>query len=103
VRGRRHGDAVRITTAARPRSEDIRGRERRYIVSMGIRSVCFLVAVLTAGHWYMWAFLGAAFVLPTIAVVVANAGAAPDPMPAPEAFDPRLRALNGGPPDPPAR
>ncbi len=101
MRTRGRDDAVRITTAARARSEDIRGRERRYIVSMGIRSLCFLLAVASAGHWFMWLFLAASFLLPTVAVVAANAGAPTDPEPAPEAFDPRTRAVTGGRSEPP--
>jgi hypothetical protein len=73
----RHSEAVRITSAARPRSEDIRGRERRYLISMGIRTVCFLLMVLSIGHWYAWLFLVAAALLPYVAVVAANAGARP--------------------------
>lgn len=76
---RKDEDAVRITTATRRRSDDIQARQRRYIFSMTIRTVCFLLAVVSMGHWFMWLFLAASFFLPTIAVVVANAGASPDP------------------------
>ena len=71
--------SVRITSAARPHSEDVRGRERRYLISMGIRTLCFLLAVAFMGHWVMWVFLAGSIVLPYVAVVLANAGAAPDP------------------------
>ncbi|MGA8208651.1 MAG: DUF3099 domain-containing protein [Nocardioidaceae bacterium] len=85
---------IRITTAQRSHREDIAGRQRRYLISMGIRTACFVLAVLTIGHWFMWVFLACSFVLPTIAVVVANAGAAPDPG-GPEYFapDPATPAL----------
>ena len=76
---RDRSNSVRITTASRPRSEDIRGRERRYLISMGIRTVCFLLAVAFMGHWVMWVFMTAALFLPYIAVVIANAGVSPDP------------------------
>lgn len=46
---------------------------------MSIRTVCFVLAVVFMGHWYMWAFLIASFVLPYVAVVMANGGASPDP------------------------
>lgn len=50
---------------------------RRYLLSMGIRTVSFLLAVfaLTVLHWTVigWLFVIAAVVLPYIAVVVANA------------------------------
>ena len=85
---RRHREEpLRITTAARPRSEDIRGRERRYIISMGIRTVCFVLAVVSIGHWFLWVFIAASFVLPYVAVVMANAGSSPDPG-GPAYFDP---------------
>lgn len=45
----------------------------RYAISMGIRLVCFLAAVLVQ-NWMSWVFLAAAAVLPYIAVTVANAG-----------------------------
>lgn len=90
-------EPVRITTAARSHGEDIAARQRRYLISMGIRTVCFVLAVVFIGHWYMWAFLAASFFLPTIAVVVANSHAAPDPG-GPEYFvpDPTVRAIERG-------
>ncbi len=94
----RAADPVRITSAARPRSEDIRGRERRYLISMGIRTVCFVLAVVFMGHWVMWVFLVASFFLPTIAVVIANAGVNPDPGGPEFEFRPDLQALEQRPP-----
>ena len=96
---RKEPDAVRITTATRGRSHDIDTRQRRYVVSMTIRTLCFLLAVVSMGHWFMWVFLAASFFLPYVAVVIANAGAAPDPG-GPDPFapaDPRP-ALEGPPP-----
>jgi hypothetical protein len=90
-------EPVRITTASRPRSEDIRGREKRYLISMGIRTLCFVLGVLFMGHWYMWLFLVASFFLPTIAVVIANAGVNPDPGGSEHAYRPDLPALGTGP------
>ena len=50
---------------------------RRYLLSMGIRTVCFVLAVVTLGvlHWAVigWIFVIGAVVLPYVAVVVANA------------------------------
>jgi hypothetical protein len=46
---------------------------------MTIRTACFLLAVVSIGHWFMWVFIAASFVLPYIAVVMANAGSAADP------------------------
>jgi Flp pilus assembly protein TadB len=83
---RKDDGTVRITSASRPRSEDIQQREKRYLFSMGLRTVCFLLAVVTMGHWVMWVFLVGAVFLPYVAVVVANGGASPDPG-GPEPFD----------------
>jgi Protein of unknown function (DUF3099) len=71
---RREPDPIRITTATRSHSEDISARQRRYVISMTIRTLCFLLAVVSIGHWFMWVFLAASFVLPYVAVVMANAG-----------------------------
>jgi hypothetical protein len=45
---------------------------------MGIRTVCFLLAIVLREHWSTWVFLVGAVFLPYVAVVMANAGAAPD-------------------------
>jgi hypothetical protein len=89
---------VRITTATRSRNQDIALRQKRYLISMGIRTVCFVLAIFSMGHWWLWLFVAASFFLPTIAVVVANATSAPDTG-GPGYFDPDLatRAI-GGPP-----
>ena len=83
---RKEPEPVRITTATRSHSDDLRSRQRRYIVSMTIRTACFILAVVSMGHWFMWVFLAASFVLPYVAVVIANGGAAPDPG-GPDPFD----------------
>jgi hypothetical protein len=64
---------VRITTAAASREEDIRHRQRRYVISMGIRTVCFVAAVIVGHGWVMWVLIVAALLLPYVAVVMANA------------------------------
>ncbi|MET1061239.1 MAG: DUF3099 domain-containing protein [Nocardioides sp.] len=75
LRDRHHtAEAVRITTAPRSRAEDIAARQKRYIYSMGLRTVCFVGAVVVGGGWLMWAFLVGAIFLPYVAVVMANAG-----------------------------
>ncbi len=71
-------DAVRITTAAVSRQDDLRMRQRRYLLSMCLRTICFVGAIVAAlnGVNWLWPFLiGAAIVLPYIAVVMANAAA----------------------------
>ncbi len=68
--------AIRITTAAEPRSADITRRQKSYLLSMSIRSLCFVGAVL-AGlahiNWLWPIFIAGALLLPYVAVVRANA------------------------------
>lgn len=63
----------RITNANVGLSHDQSARTRKYLVSMAIRTVCFLGAVVTQG-WMRWALVVGAVILPYLAVVVANAG-----------------------------
>jgi hypothetical protein len=75
--------SVRITSAHTSHSERIHGRQTRYLISMGVRTVCFILAVATDGT-LRWVFIAAAVVLPYFAVIAANAGGevdrgAPDP------------------------
>jgi hypothetical protein len=73
----REPEAVRITSAAASRREEIASREKRYVLSMGIRTACFIGAVtayLTTHLVWLWApIMVAAVVLPYVAVVMANA------------------------------
>jgi uncharacterized membrane protein len=91
-------EPIRITTATRSHRDDIARRQKRYLISMGIRTMCFVAAIVSIGHWFVWIFLVGSFVLPYVAVVMANAGAAPDPG-GPEPFDPdtSARALEESP------
>ncbi len=71
-------DPIRITTASAGVGADIATRQKRYIITMGVRTLCFLaVAVLAMSHfgpdWLPWIFVIAAVVLPYVAVVMANA------------------------------
>jgi hypothetical protein len=70
---RRGDEAVRITTAATSPQADISARQRRYVISMGIRTVCFLTAILVGPGWLRWVLVAAAVLLPYVAVVMANA------------------------------
>jgi hypothetical protein len=92
----REPQPVRITTATRSHREDIALRQRRYLISMSIRTICFVLAIFSMGHWWLWVFVAASFFLPTIAVVVANSHTSPDPG-GPDLFNPDLstRALGG--------
>jgi len=73
-----------VTDARRPMSEDIGYRERRYLVTMGVRALCFLLSIVFAmalpGSWRWLAIVAliGAVVLPYIAVIFANGGREPD-------------------------
>jgi len=64
---------VRITTAAASREADISARQRRYVLSMGFRTLCFVAAVIVGHGVVMWVLIVAALILPYVAVVMANA------------------------------
>lgn len=63
-----------ITSAGRSHTAQLHDRTRNYLISMGIRLVAFAAAFVTDG-WVRWTCVGLAFVLPVIAVIVANSGA----------------------------
>ncbi|MFG2722510.1 DUF3099 domain-containing protein [Streptomyces sp. NPDC048416] len=76
MRKQSSGQVFRITGARRSLDEDVRGRQRRYVISMSIRT---LSVILTAALWnverpvaVVTLALGA--LLPYVAVVIANAG-----------------------------
>lgn len=62
-----------ITDAQRGLTPEQEGRARRYLISMALRTICFVGAVVTTG-WVRWALVAGAVVLPYVAVVIANAG-----------------------------
>ena len=65
--------SVTITGAQAPLSADQRARTRRYLISMAIRTVCFIGAIIASG-WLRWALVAGAVLLPYVAVIMANAG-----------------------------
>jgi hypothetical protein len=70
---RRHStDAQSVTSAPESRQEDQARRLRTYLVTMGIRTVCFLLMIVVDG-WMRWVFAAGAIFLPFIAVVAVNA------------------------------
>jgi hypothetical protein len=69
------GEAVRITTASRSAAEDIAARQKRYVLAMGFRTVCFVGAIFVTITWVRIVLIVAAVVLPYVAVVMANAAA----------------------------
>jgi hypothetical protein len=54
-------------------TQDQSARARRYFISMMIRTLCFILAVILPNP-YRWIALFGAVTLPYIAVIVANAG-----------------------------
>ena len=71
-RARREAEPVRITTAPQSHHDDIARRRRRYLISMGVRTACFVGAIFVGG-WLRGVLLVGAFILPYVAVVMANA------------------------------
>ena len=73
---KREPEAVRITSAAASRNDDIASRQKRYLLSMGLRTICFvgaIIASLLGIHWLWPILIVGALVLPYVAVVMANA------------------------------
>ncbi|MFZ4123773.1 MAG: DUF3099 domain-containing protein [Candidatus Planktophila sp.] len=62
-----------ITSAQKSLSSDQPGRQRRYFISMMVRTACFILTVILPSP-FRWIALAGAVFLPYIAVVVANAG-----------------------------
>ena len=78
--GRRSSVHV-VTQARRSLTDDVAYRQRRYLVMMGIRTVCFVIAVIMFINHLGWLTaipaVGAVFI-PYFAVVFANGGREPD-------------------------
>jgi hypothetical protein len=76
MRKQSNAEVFRITGARQGLADDVRGRQRRYIISMSVRTVAVILAATlwnVERHVAIVALvLGA--VLPYIAVVIANAG-----------------------------
>ncbi|MGO8889256.1 MAG: DUF3099 domain-containing protein [Streptosporangiaceae bacterium] len=70
-----------VTQARRSLSDDIAYRQRRYLLMMGVRAVCFVIAVVLFLHHFGWLTaipaVGAIFI-PYFAVVFANGGREPN-------------------------
>lgn len=69
----RKRDVHAITSVGRPLSEDVHARVVRYLISMSIRTGCFVGILFTEG-WLRWVMAAGAILLPYVAVVFANAG-----------------------------
>ncbi|MEU8761624.1 DUF3099 domain-containing protein [Streptomyces sp. NPDC048659] len=75
---RKHGgtEVFRITGARQGLAEDVRGRQRRYVISMSIRTLSVIAA---ASLWNVERYVAVVALvvgalLPYVAVVIANAG-----------------------------
>ncbi|WP_231998776.1 DUF3099 domain-containing protein [Nocardioides baekrokdamisoli] len=67
---------IRITTAPQSRQDEMAGRQRKYAISMTIRTLCFIGCVVAAYNHVTWLWitlLAASLFLPYVAVVMANA------------------------------
>lgn len=62
-----------ITGAKRPHSDDLDQRMGRYLLSMLIRTVCFLLIFVVHGP-LRWVCVAGAVLLPYVAVIMANTG-----------------------------
>jgi Protein of unknown function (DUF3099) len=83
VNHHRGPEVYTVTDAPRPMSEDIGHRQRRYLWSMGVRTVCFVGAVVSvvagAPVWLAAVLVVGALFLPYVAVIFANGGREPTP------------------------
>jgi len=66
-------EVFNITKADTGLTQDQAGRQRRYLISMGLRTACFVGGVLADGV-LRWTLIFGAVALPYFAVVIANAG-----------------------------
>ena len=100
-----------VTEAPRPMSEDIAYRQRRYLIMMGIRTVCFAAAILMFVNHLGWLTaipVVGALVIPYFAVIFANGGREPTANRSFRQYEPNSPAIYrpptrpGGPHVPPA-
>ena len=68
----RDSQSVRITTARTSIADDIAGRQRRYLISMAVRTACVIGAVVVGPGVLRWVLVAGAVLLPYVAVVLAN-------------------------------
>lgn len=72
-RGRAGGDdVVRITTAGTAPKDELDSRQRRYVIAMTIRTLCFVGAFFAGPGVLRWVLVAGAVLLPYFAVVAAN-------------------------------
>ncbi len=96
----RRDTAVLVTEAAKPRSEDIAYRERRYLIMMGFRVACFVLTIVlfaSGAGWFAAIPAVGAILLPYFAVVFANGGREPTSTRGFRAYEPKLPERYPGP------
>ncbi|GHJ38539.1 DUF3099 domain-containing protein [Streptomyces sp. TS71-3] len=76
MRKQRKAEVFRITGARQGLRDDVRGRQRRYIISMSVRTVSVILAIVLWNIAQPVAIVALVlgFILPYVAVVIANAG-----------------------------
>ncbi|MFE4614354.1 DUF3099 domain-containing protein [Streptomyces niveus] len=76
MRKQRSAEVFRITGARRGLDEDVRGRQRRYVISMLVRTLGIILAVVlwNVERYVAIAGLVLGILLPYVAVVFANGG-----------------------------
>jgi hypothetical protein len=98
-KGRRES-AYLVTEAAKPRSEDIAYRERRYLIMMGFRIACFGLTIIlfaSGAGWLAAIPAVGAIVIPYFAVVFANGGREPTSTRGFRPYEPKLPERYSGP------
>ena len=80
-----------ITTAQSGLTADQSARQRRYFISMMIRTACFILTVVLPSP-FRWIALVGALTLPYIAVIAANAGR--ETIKKETIFNPKRKRLN---------
>jgi hypothetical protein len=93
VKATRRDRAHLVTEARLSRSADIAYRERRYLIMMGIRLVCFVIAVVlfvNGAGWLTAIPAVGAIIIPYFAVIFANGGREPNTSRGFRAYEPRL-------------
>jgi hypothetical protein len=91
-----------VTEAPRTRNEDIAYRQKRYLLMMGIRLVCFVIAVVMfveGAGWLTAIPAVGAIAIPYFAVVFANAGREPPGRSRFRAYEPNLPERYSPPPE----
>ena len=81
-------------------SEDIAYRQSRYLIMMGIRVACFVIAVVLFANGAGWLTaipVVGAIIIPYFAVVFANGGREPTSQRGFQAYEPALPARYSGP------